>query len=172
MNQKILFNGQEYNRVEDMPADVRQMYEQMMGMFADKNQDGIPDMFQQGNAGEAVQMPMTVAATQMIVVDGQVYHNVADLPPDVRSRYEAKMAEVDKNQDGVPDVLASFLPGGATAQSTPTNWQTAVSPPSSQPDTPHVTITDSSSNNLVMVAAAVIFFLLLVIAALVAIMVL
>lgn len=165
MNQKILFNGQEYNRVEDMPADVRQLYEQMMGMFADKNQDGIPDMFQQGKAGQVVQTPMNVSATQMIVVDGQVYHSVADLPPDVRGRYEAKMAEVDKNQDGVPDVLEGFLQGGMAPQTTSTGWQTAV--PSPQPDTPHVTVTDSSSNNMVMIGAAVIFFLLLVIAALV-----
>ena len=30
----IIFNGQSYSRVEDMPADVRQAYEGAVGMLA------------------------------------------------------------------------------------------------------------------------------------------
>jgi hypothetical protein len=38
----ILFNGKSYNRVEDMPPEARQAYEQAMGPLADNNQDGLP----------------------------------------------------------------------------------------------------------------------------------
>ena len=39
----IIFNGQAYNSVDDMPPDARQAYDQAMGMLADKNKDGMPD---------------------------------------------------------------------------------------------------------------------------------
>ncbi len=42
----IVFNGQHYSSVEEMPAEVRRAYEQAMGVFADSNRNGMPDFFE------------------------------------------------------------------------------------------------------------------------------
>jgi hypothetical protein len=44
--QTIVVNGQTYTNVDDMPADVRQAYEKMAGLFGDANRDGMPDLFE------------------------------------------------------------------------------------------------------------------------------
>jgi hypothetical protein len=44
--QTIVVNGQTYTNVDDMPADVRKIYEQMAGLFGDANRDGVPDLFE------------------------------------------------------------------------------------------------------------------------------
>jgi hypothetical protein len=44
--QTIVVNGRAYTNVDEMPADVRQVYEQMSGFFNDANQDGMPDLFE------------------------------------------------------------------------------------------------------------------------------
>lgn len=43
---KIVVNGREYASVDDMPHDVRQVYERMMKMRADSDGDGVPDIFE------------------------------------------------------------------------------------------------------------------------------
>lgn len=37
MPSKIVFNGKEYNSVDEMPTDVREAYQKMRGLFEDKN---------------------------------------------------------------------------------------------------------------------------------------
>ena len=41
----------------------------------------------------------------VIVVDGKTYKNVAEMPEDVRRAYESAMQALDKNQNGMPDML-------------------------------------------------------------------
>lgn len=49
---RIIFNGQEYSSVADMPEDVRRCYEQAMGgVLADSDRNGIPDLFERGGSG-------------------------------------------------------------------------------------------------------------------------
>jgi hypothetical protein len=43
----IRFSGQEYESVEAMPPDVRAAYESVRQVFADNDQDGLPDIFEQ-----------------------------------------------------------------------------------------------------------------------------
>ena len=51
LNTKIVFNGQEFSRPEDMPADIRQAYDQVMnGVLVDSNKNGIPDIAEGGAA--------------------------------------------------------------------------------------------------------------------------
>ncbi len=46
---RIIFNGQQYSSVEEMPEDVRRTYEQAMsGVLADSDRNGIPDVFESG----------------------------------------------------------------------------------------------------------------------------
>jgi hypothetical protein len=44
--QTIVVNGRAYTNVEEMPADVRQAYEKMSGLFNDADGDGVPDLFE------------------------------------------------------------------------------------------------------------------------------
>jgi hypothetical protein len=77
---KIRFNGQEYTGVEAMPPDVRQAYEQALTRAQ-------------------------VHRTTKVVFNGQTYANLDEMPAALRSQYEQVMAMVDKNHDGIPDVL-------------------------------------------------------------------
>jgi ribosomal protein S27AE len=51
----ILFNGQKYSGVEEMPAGVRQSYEQAMRVFVDSNRNGIPDFLETNGGASVVQ---------------------------------------------------------------------------------------------------------------------
>lgn len=51
---KIVFNGQEFSSPDEMPAEVRRVYDQTMsGVLADTNENGIPDLFE-GGGGKGV----------------------------------------------------------------------------------------------------------------------
>lgn len=51
---KIVFNGQEFSSPDEMPAEVRRVYDQTMsGVLADANENGIPDLFE-GGGGKGV----------------------------------------------------------------------------------------------------------------------
>jgi len=41
---QIHFNGKTYNDLAEMPANERQMYEQVMSALADEDGNGIPDI--------------------------------------------------------------------------------------------------------------------------------
>ena len=48
---RIIFNGQEYSSVEEMPPEIRRSYQQAMsGVLVDSNRNSIPDMFESGGA--------------------------------------------------------------------------------------------------------------------------
>lgn len=48
--QSFTINGKSYNSLDELPPDQRKAYEQAMSVFADKNGDGMPDIFQQAGA--------------------------------------------------------------------------------------------------------------------------
>jgi hypothetical protein len=43
---KFVVNGQEYASIEAMPPEARAAYQQMQGLFADQNNNGVPDLFE------------------------------------------------------------------------------------------------------------------------------
>ncbi|HYF63789.1 MAG TPA: hypothetical protein VD886_13295 [Herpetosiphonaceae bacterium] len=45
---KFVVNGKEYASIEAMPPDARAAYQQMQGLFADNNNNGVPDLFEGG----------------------------------------------------------------------------------------------------------------------------
>jgi len=128
---KFVVNGKSYASLDEMPPDVRQAYEQMIGMFADKNRNGIPDILEGGMGAGSAQveiLPMQINSTRFIV-DGKVYSSVEELPPEARQKYEQAMAKAgqamrDANRNGVPDILEGALSAGPAlsmppAESTP-----------------------------------------------------
>ena len=45
---------------------------------------------------------------KLIVIDGKTYKSVDEMPEDVRRNYENAMRDLDKNQNGVPDMLENM----------------------------------------------------------------
>ena len=79
---EIVVNGREYASVDDMPYDVRQVYERMMKMRADSDGDGVPDIFK-GKGGNVV------TVTKSNVVQDDLRFGGADrIPADVRHVFE------------------------------------------------------------------------------------
>lgn len=79
----IHFNGKMYNSLEEMPEQERQAYEQLTGMFIDKNGNGIPD-FLEGDIVKNISNIYTTAST--IKFDGNTYNNFNELPANVQSK--------------------------------------------------------------------------------------
>lgn len=98
MTENILFNGKTYRSLEDMPPGVRQAYESVMQVLADKNQNGLPDLFE-----GALRTQHT-----SLVYNGQSYERLEDLPPEARERYEKMMGEWDRDRNGIPDFAERF----------------------------------------------------------------
>lgn len=96
MTPKIIFNGKEYTRIEDMPPEVRQAYEQAMGLLADKNQNGIPDIMEgmMGGAPSVSQSTLNLTSPGQIIFNGQTYSNPDQLPPEARQKYEQAMKKL------------------------------------------------------------------------------
>ena len=96
---QINFNGRQYKSVNDMPPDVRSVYEQAVAGAASR---GI------------VNIATTVTKTKL-KVNGQEYNSPDDMPADVRQIYDRVMGEIDKNGNGVPDVLEGGAPAAPAA---------------------------------------------------------
>jgi hypothetical protein len=109
MSATITFNGKTYNSLEEMPARERAAYEAVMNAFADKDQDGVPDLFEGSASMQASQAN--------IVYNGQVYHSLDELPPEARLRYQQAMGKLDADRDGIPDFVEGLL--GMQPASTP-----------------------------------------------------
>jgi hypothetical protein len=95
----IVFNGKTYNSVEEMPANERQAFEQLTGMFMDKNGNGIPDFLE----GDIVSNVMN-AVTSSVNYNGQVYSGMDELPPEVREKVQNAFDKL--SQSGIVTVGA------------------------------------------------------------------
>src|SRR5438309_8870127 len=67
---KIMFNGQEYSSVDEMPEDARAAYKLAMGaLLSDANHDGVPDIFKSIGAGKSGFIPKLGAGDVTIAPD-------------------------------------------------------------------------------------------------------
>jgi hypothetical protein len=107
-----------------MPTDVQRLYQMVVGMLADKDQDGVPDLFE----GATSTPPTNVVQTMQFIVDGKVYTSLDELPAEARQKYEQTMARFDANRDGIPDMIAGDAFGGMPSSPT--------TPPSASPYQP------------------------------------
>jgi hypothetical protein len=180
---RIVIDGTSYNSVSEMPPDVRRQYEQAMrtvrsgdtnaepnttdnltNLFADKNNDGIPDLIENIPA-------INVFGGTKFVVDGVEYNSVADLPPEARAKYEQAMSTLDKNQNGVPDFLEGFVKMANQPSTTAYTYGTQT-PRQSQPafasqqrkPTSSTPATAPDTSNGWMIALVGVFLLMLCIA--------
>lgn len=128
MEENIIFNGKTYRSVDDMPPDVRQAYESLMQIMADKNQNGVPDLFE-GQLSRQVQSTRTTN----IIYNGQSYNNLDELPPEARAKYEAFMGKWDTDRNGLPDFAEKLMGGSAPTPANPPPSQSVRAPVISQP---------------------------------------
>ena len=88
----ITVNGQTYRSVEEMPPDVRQTYEQLMSRVrADRNQNGIPDVFE-GKPENGTSVAQVTTSVQSF--GGELpATGLTPVSPEVRERAMARAAE-------------------------------------------------------------------------------
>ncbi|MBK9927174.1 MAG: hypothetical protein IPP66_18045 [Anaerolineales bacterium] len=123
---RIVIDGKTYNSVDEMPPDIRQKYEEAMRTFqgdtvsqvgnitADNNNNSLSDVFESMPSGKIV------ANIMKFIVDGSEYKSLDDLPPEARAKYQQAMEQLDKNQNGIPDMLEGMTTNAApNVQSTP-----------------------------------------------------
>ena len=137
----IVIDGKTYSSVNEMPADVRQRYEQALATFRDQDGNRVPDVIESNNvlddrnrngipdiientAGAPI-----VASAMKVLFDGREYNSLDDLPPDARAKYEKAMGTLDANRNGIPDFVEGMM-GVSQSQST-----VSVSAPSFEADT-------------------------------------
>jgi UTP-glucose-1-phosphate uridylyltransferase len=83
---RITINGQTYNSVEEMPPDIRGQYEAAMGKLADRNANGVPDIFEQPPSDPSHTNIMVSSSSHKFVVNDQTYDRLEDIPPQLRSQ--------------------------------------------------------------------------------------
>jgi len=71
---KIVFNGQEYASVDEMPAEARAVYQEAIQSLSGSSPDGASHV--------------NVRTKTKFVVNGKEYASLDDLPKDVRSLYD------------------------------------------------------------------------------------
>jgi hypothetical protein len=124
MSPNIIFNGKAYDSVDEMPPDHRRAYESIMGVMADKNRNGMPDILE-GLPAAGTQM----ASSMQIFFEGKMYSGLIDLPPEARARYDQAMGKLDRDKDGVID----FMQGAGTMTAVTGTGVPQTSPPPRSP---------------------------------------
>ena len=77
VKKKFVVNGKEYDSVEEMPADIRKIYEKAISGKAGIHHENVSSM-----------------SSGKIVFNGQEYENVESMPLDIRQMYEMIMKSV------------------------------------------------------------------------------
>ncbi len=142
----VSFNGKTYNSLEEMPADQRAAYEQVMSFMKDENNNGIPDMFE----GDVIQKMIGMAANTRIVVNGQEVQGLEAMSPEAREKFDKAMQVLGR---------LGILPAGTQG----TSFQSAPQISTSEPafakspsiiqSSPSVISEDTSSRTAVILLA-------------------
>lgn len=154
----ISFNGRTYNSLEEMPADQRAAYEQVMSFMKDENNNGIPDMFE----GDVIQKMMGLASTQ-IIVNGQEVKSFESLPPEARAKFDKAMLKL--SQLGILPQGTQAMQGFSSQpslQSTPqiaSSEPTFVQSPSFMQSSPSAISEDAKPRTGMLIAVLVVSLL-------------
>ena len=127
MTTRITFNGKQYGSVDEMPPDVRRAFERAADLLKDEDDDGVPDIVQDGT-GSVTHVQQTTYSH-----NGQEYNSIEEMPPQVRKDFERLMGPFDADGDGVPDALQL---GRFSRSSVPTGKVPLESAVTTQPSKP------------------------------------
>lgn len=144
----ILFNGKRYNGIDEMPADQRAAYEQVMAFLKDENNNGIPDIFE----GDVAQKIMGMVNTR-VIVNGQEVQHLDSLPPEARDKFEKAMSRL--SQIGL---ISPGFPSQVPMQSAPKMAQSEPTFEQSQPllkSSPSVISEETGSRTGIVIALVV-----------------
>lgn len=176
----IVIDGKTYNSVNEMPDDVRRLYEQARSAFRDQDGNRVPDAIEQ--PGELSDMNRNgipdaientpggamVANALKVLFDGREYNSLNDLPPDARAKYDQAMGSLDANRNGIPDFMESMTAGASQPEDHASrhtgSHTTHHAPRQPMPVTP--TIEPDRPNGLLLALLAIfLFFSCVVVAA-------
>jgi hypothetical protein len=93
---RIVFNGKEYNSIEEMPAEARQAFEQAM--------ERAPILGSQSQQSSST-----------IVYNGSEFQRPEDLPPEIRQTYQKVLDSLDTDHNGIPDMFEEHPAAPAAA---------------------------------------------------------
>src|SRR6185369_15432573 len=113
----IVFNGKTYNGPEEMSAADRAAFEQLAGMFVDKNGNGIPDFLE----GDIVKNVST-AYSNIVSINGQAFNNMNEMPEEMRAKVQGafqKMSELGIVPPQPASTMAQFGQTPPTPFATP-----------------------------------------------------
>ena len=137
---RITVNGVEYDGVDAMPADVRQVYEKMLAGLADLGASGAtgsPKILE----GKFGPVHFETVVRKKFVVNGRTWDDESSMPADVRQALDRARQMAESNEPGVkknitvtfhasPSFAIHGTPGGAPrSPGTPL----AVVPPPADP---------------------------------------
>ncbi len=89
---RIEVNGKEYGSVEEMPPDVRQLYEEAMRQLREQGPGGPPAAAGQPAAPGSPQVHTTVRTTRRLIVNGEEIRNLDELPEGLRDLVRSALA--------------------------------------------------------------------------------
>lgn len=108
--QLIRFNGKDYASPDEMPADIRAMYDRLQHCFVDEDQNGVPDVFEkpselQFDATNPVEPALPLGEHQSFIVNGRQYRSLDEMTPQDRFLCEDAMRRVQAFGEEGPAVL-------------------------------------------------------------------
>lgn len=86
----IEFNDKTYRSVEEMPPEVRKAYEEAMRHLAEAREKGLTALTKATQEESGLHRKVEIHTTK-IVVNGQEYASMEEMPPEVRKIYEQAM---------------------------------------------------------------------------------
>jgi hypothetical protein len=117
MSPKIVFNGNEYDGVESMPAEVRREYESALGALGAADREKVESAL-----GHGTRVKVNVAVHRKYRINGKEYDSVEAMPADVRAAFERTLA-----------ANPSLADTTATRVATPSSVAIPSSPPAIDP---------------------------------------
>jgi hypothetical protein len=120
---QINVNGQNYDKWEDVPAEVRQ---QLATTLPDADKNGVPDLFETGELPTGAQ----TFTSSSIIVNGQPVQSAADLPPELQAKLQQALGMI------APMFGTAAMPG------MPTTAVTGQPPATPVPGVPAPPLTD------------------------------
>jgi len=152
----IIFNGKSYNTPDEMSAADRAAFEQLAGLFVDKNGNGIPDFLE----GDIVKNVST-AYSSIVSINGNMV-NSSEMPEEMRVKVQSafqKMSELGLVTNASGPVMAQVSSVQMGAQSP----QFISSPPITSQEYPS-TIQEGNRPSIVqwILLAGFLFFCLMI----------
>ena len=90
--QSFKINGKTYSSPDQMPEDVRKVYESAMAKLReDKDGNGVPDVLEGKFSGDGTSLPHVQAVTRY-TVNGVTYNSFEEMPPNVREFFQTTRA--------------------------------------------------------------------------------